>query len=173
VNAPSFPPTVPPVDVVVWGLRLVGLNARDDWRKRQRRVGRHWRAIVDALDGSARVPLPATISLTIASWNQSDPDGAVGKCKDPIDAISWWLHTSDAAPGLHWRIAQRIMRRRSVHPRCGRLRAYASETALRIRIEPWRPEHGDDPLRVVRVPPRQPYGGLCSGPAPAEGVLTW
>jgi hypothetical protein len=146
---------VPPrvvVAVVPLHLAPVG-NRREDPFARARRTRREHSAVLAALAGQSPPPLPAVFVLVRVGWNRLDVDGLVACVKGPIDALAKWTGVDDRDRRLFWRLAQETTRVRRVG-RDGM--GYARiETAceLRLTIRPWRPEDGDDPLRVLAAPP--------------------
>jgi hypothetical protein len=86
-------------------------------------------------------------------WNRLDVDGLVASVKGPIDALARWLGVDDRDPRLRWHLAQSVTReRRFAQGRWG------AASALRIVVRPWRPDDGDDPLRVLATAPAVEVG---------------
>jgi hypothetical protein len=143
---------VPSVDAVLpLHLAPVG-NRREDYFARARRTRREIAAVLRALDGFTPPPLPVTMLLVRTGWNKLDPDGLVSAVKAPVDALARWLGVDDRDPRLHLHLAQAVTREKRLVSRGGLLRSEAA-AAVRIVVRRWHSDDGDDPLRVLAVPP--------------------
>jgi hypothetical protein len=128
-------------------------NRREHPLARARRTRREIAAVLGALVGRTRPPLPAVVLLVRVGWNRLDVDGLVASTKGPIDALAHWLEVDDRDRRLFWRLAQRVTREtRIVRRGTGPLRREAAASLL-IIVRPWQPSDGDDPLRVLAVAP--------------------
>jgi hypothetical protein len=139
-------------------LRLASLgNRREHWRARARRVQREIGTVRAALAAYAPPALPVLVTIERAGWNALDPDGLVGAAKSGcIDAVAAWLGADDRDRRIHWHLSQRLTReRRFVRDGRGHGR-WETACEVRLTIRAWRPEDGDDPLRVLAAPPEAP-----------------
>jgi hypothetical protein len=139
-------------------LKLVpGMNTREHWRTRRRRVEREHATVVDALEATGAGPLnlPVTLVIIRTAWCELDPDNCAASAKGVIDSACSWLRVDDRDPGVHVHLAQRTTRaRRTEHyGRSGRYQRVVVATAVTLTIRPWRPEDGTDRLRVLAAPP--------------------
>ena len=72
-----------------------GLNAREAWQSRARRVKAERRAVAWLLRG-AKPALPCTVRLTrCAPSNGMDDDGVIGALKGVRDQVAEWLGVDD------------------------------------------------------------------------------
>lgn len=85
-----------------------GLNAREHWRARSRRVKAEREATHLALIGERRPTLPCAVLITrIAPSNGLDDDNLAGACKGIRDQIAEWLGVDDKRSDLaQWKYAQ-------------------------------------------------------------------
>ena len=73
-----------------------GLNAREHWRARHRRVKSERLNAAWSLAGKSRPPLPCTVRLTrIAPSNGLDDDNLAGSLKGVRDQVAEWLAVDD------------------------------------------------------------------------------
>jgi hypothetical protein len=145
---------MPPCVSVVVPLHLspVG-NRREHPFTRARRTRREIAAVLEALARHPPPQLPAVFVLVRVGWNRLDVDGLVACAKGPIDALAQWAGVDDRDPRLLWRLAQSVTReRRFVRDGRGRGR-WETACEVRLTVRAWRPEDGDDPLRVLAVAP--------------------
>jgi hypothetical protein len=92
--------------------------------------------------------------LVRSGWNRLDVDGLVASVKGPLDALSQWIGVDDRDRRLFWRLAQVVTREtRPKRLRSGATDGSEAAASLRIVVRAWHPEDGDDPLRVLAVPP--------------------
>lgn len=74
-----------------------GLNDRDGWRKRLRRVRSEKDATAWMLIKARRPALPCTVQLTrVAPSSGLDDDNLAGSLKAIRDAVATWLRVDDA-----------------------------------------------------------------------------
>lgn len=83
--------------MIVVPIRTVsGLNAREHWRARHRRVSNERGAVAWMLRGKATPPLPCTVRLTrSAPSNGLDDDNLAGALKAVRDQVAEWLGVDD------------------------------------------------------------------------------
>lgn len=78
-----------------------GLNAREHWRARARRVKKEreaiaWALLAPRMEKSGRPPLPCTVRLTrVAPSNGLDDDNLAGALKGVRDQVAQWLGVDD------------------------------------------------------------------------------
>jgi hypothetical protein len=101
-----------PLVVLVAIPTVSGLNVREHWRARSRRVARERGAVRLALDEHEPPPLPVVIELTRLGWNEVDDDALPGSLKAVRDEIADWLGLPNdrRREGLTWLYSQRIDR---------------------------------------------------------------
>jgi hypothetical protein len=128
-----------------------GLNCRECWQARARRVQRERLAVATALAGHAPLGLPVTIAIHRVAWNTSDPDGLAGALKGVVDQVAVFLGVDDRHRGLHLRLSQSITREMRFVKR-GRRAFREPATELRITVRPWTHEDGEDALVVATAP---------------------
>ena len=78
-------------------LRTVpGMNAREHWRARSRRVKAEREAVAYVLKGRTPPPTPCTVILTrLAPSNGLDDDNLAGALKATRDAVAEWFGVDD------------------------------------------------------------------------------
>lgn len=78
-------------------LRTVpGLNAREHWSARARRVKAERRAVAWSLAGKQRPPVPCTVRLTrVSPRGTADDDNLAGAMKAVRDQVAEWLGVDD------------------------------------------------------------------------------
>lgn len=85
-----------------------GLNDREHWRARYRRVNCEKQAVGWKLSGSRKPNLPCGITLTrVAPSNGLDGDNLQGSLKACRDAVAAWLGVDDADKRVTWIYFQR------------------------------------------------------------------
>lgn len=73
-----------------------GMNAREHWRARSRRVKTERTAIAWALTGQTKPQLPCVVTLTrVAPSNGLDDDNLAGALKAVRDQVAEWLGVDD------------------------------------------------------------------------------
>ncbi len=79
-----------------------GLNAREHWTKRAKRVGRERFAVGTALNGQPKPALPCVVTITrIAPSNGLDPfDNLPSSLKAAVDAFAAWIGVDDRKSDL-------------------------------------------------------------------------
>ena len=135
-------------------LKLVpGMNTREHWYTRRRRVELEHDMVVDALRATGATPptLPVTIVILRTGWCELDPDNCAGSAKGVIDSACSWIRVDDRSPGVHVHLAQRVTRARRVehYGRGLRYRRIVVAATVTLTIRPWRPEDTTDRLRVL------------------------
>ncbi len=138
-------------------LRALG-NRREHHLARARRTRQEIAAVLGALTGLEPPPLPVVALLVRVGWNRLDVDGLVASVKGPIDALARWLGVDDRSPLARWQLAQSVTRATRVVTQRRGLRRPEAAASLRIVVRPWRPDDGDDPLRVLAVAPPESEG---------------
>jgi hypothetical protein len=90
-------------------LRTVsGMNAREHWRARHRRVKAEREAVAWALKGQPAPALPAVVTMTrLGPSNGLDDDNLASAMKPARDQIAAWLGVDDRSPLVRWVCAQR------------------------------------------------------------------
>lgn len=83
-----------------------GLNAREHWRVRAKRVKAEREAVAWALSLTKPLRLPVTVTLTREGKRKLDSDNLQGALKAPRDEVAKWLGADDADPRIEWRYAQ-------------------------------------------------------------------
>jgi hypothetical protein len=129
--------TAPPPLVVVVPVRTVsGLNVREWWRVRQRRVKREREAVAEALVSFSPLALPLAIKLTRLGWNMLDDDAVPGALKAIRDEVAVWLGLPNdrSRPGLTWSYSQEIDRSPPRVVRDGRGHTRTERGSVRITI---------------------------------------
>jgi hypothetical protein len=139
---------------VTMPLKLVpGMNVREHWRTRKRRVEREHDMVTCALEatGATAPPLPVTLVIVRTGWCELDPDNCAGACKGVVDSACAWLRVDDRNPGIHVHLAQRVTRERRAerYGRGGHYTRVVAASTVTLTIRPWRPEDGTDRLRVL------------------------
>lgn len=85
-----------------------GLNDREHWRARAKRVKAEKALVGWSLRTIERFSVPCTVVITrIAPSNGLDTDNLVGATKAARDAIAAWLRVDDGHPSVQYRCAQR------------------------------------------------------------------
>jgi hypothetical protein len=135
-------------------LKLVpGMNVREHWHTRRRRVELEHGMVVDALRATGAAPpkLPVTIVIVRTGWCELDSDNCAASAKGVIDSACSWLRVDDRNPGVHVHLAQRTTRARRVehYGREGRYQRTVVAATVTLTIRPWRPEDTSDRLRVL------------------------
>ena len=73
-----------------------GMNSRENWRARSRRVKAERRAVAWLLAGNPKPSIPCTVRLTrVAPSNGLDDDNLAGALKACRDQIADWLGVDD------------------------------------------------------------------------------
>lgn len=85
---------------------VAGLNAREHWRTRQRRVKHERESVAWALTCTQLPPLPVTVLMTRLSPGTLDSDNLQGACKAVRDAVADALKVPDNHPLIEWRYGQ-------------------------------------------------------------------
>jgi hypothetical protein len=102
---------------------VAGLNAREHWRARSRRVKAERVAAGLAVKAQlGRDPRPCTVTMTRLSFGTLDDDNMQGAMKAVRDGIADAIGVSDNDPAICWQYAQE---------RCKR-----GEYGVKVRIEP-------------------------------------
>lgn len=84
-----------------------GLNAREHWRARARRVRAERDAVALYLAREKRPALPVRVELVrVAPSNGLDSDNLQGSLKACRDQVADWLGTDDRDPRIAWVYAQ-------------------------------------------------------------------
>jgi hypothetical protein len=99
--------------LVIIALRTVsGLNAREHWRKRAKRVRMEREVVQISLYTRKPPPLPCTITLTRCAPSRGlDGDNLQGALKAVRDQVAVWLGCDDRDPRVEWRYEQQRSRR--------------------------------------------------------------
>lgn len=85
-----------------------GLNVREHWRARSRRVKAEREATAWALTGKTRPALPCAVLLVrVGPSNGLDDDNLRGASKGVRDEIAKWLGVDDRSPLVTWGYGQR------------------------------------------------------------------
>lgn len=99
-----------PLTVVVPIKTISGMNAREHWRARSRRVKAERSAVFWRLFASNAKPpiMPCTVTLTrLAPSNGLDSDNLQSSQKGVRDEVAKWLGIDDKSPLVTWNYAQR------------------------------------------------------------------
>jgi hypothetical protein len=83
-----------------------GLNVREHWRVRAKRVKAERSAVAWAMSCTDPPGLPAIVTLTREGKRLLDSDNLQGSQKAVRDAVADWLNCNDADPRIEWRYAQ-------------------------------------------------------------------
>lgn len=97
-----------------------GLNVREHWRVRSKRVKAERSAVAWAMSCTDAPRLPVVVTLTREGKRVLDGDNLQGSQKAVRDAVADWLGCNDADPRIEWRYAQVV----------------AKEYGVVIRVEP-------------------------------------
>lgn len=99
--------------LVICALRTVaGLNAREHWRARSRRVKKEREVVQIMLHNSKPPSLPCAITLTRCAPSRGlDSDNLQGSLKAVRDQVAVWLGCDDRDSRVDWRYEQRRSRR--------------------------------------------------------------
>ena len=85
-----------------------GMNSREHWRARARRVKAERHAVAWMLKGQPKPPIPCAVRLTrVAPGNPIDTDNLAGACKSCRDQIAEWLGIDDGRAEVCYVYAQR------------------------------------------------------------------
>lgn len=85
-----------------------GMNAREHWRKRARRVKAEREAVGWVVATVKPPKLPCTVTLTrLAPSNGLDSDNLQSSQKAVRDALAQWLGIDDKSPLVTWKYDQR------------------------------------------------------------------
>jgi hypothetical protein len=111
------------IDVLLPIKTVAGLNAREHWRDRRRRVkAERDTACLVVRSKLGRDPRPCTVTMVRLSAGALDDDNLQGAAKAIRDGIADAIGVQDNDPAIRWQYAQE---------RCKR-----GEFGMRIRIEP-------------------------------------
>ena len=83
-----------------------GLNVREHWRVRSKRVKAERSAVAWAMSCTDPMAVPCVVTLTREGKGQLDSDNLQGSQKAVRDAVADWLGVNDADPRIEWRYAQ-------------------------------------------------------------------
>lgn len=83
-----------------------GLNAREHWRVRSKRVKGERSAVAWAMSCTEPCALPCVVTLTREGKGTLDTDNLQGAAKAVRDAVADWLGCNDNDPRIEWRYAQ-------------------------------------------------------------------
>jgi len=103
-------PKTPAVSLLIPVKTVSGMNAREHWRVRAKRVklersATHWRLVACKASAPA---LPCTVKLTrLAPSSGLDSDNLQSSQKGIRDEIAKWLGIDDKSPLVTWEYAQR------------------------------------------------------------------
>jgi hypothetical protein len=87
---------------------ISGMNAREHWRGRARRVKKEREAAAWMLAGKKPPAVPCTVLMTrVGPTAGLDDDNLASSCKGLRDQIAQWLGIDDRSPLVTWRCAQR------------------------------------------------------------------
>lgn len=98
-----------------------GLNAREHWAVRAKRVKVERKATVLSLVSAKRPRMPCVVTMTRLSAGTLDGDNLQGACKAIRDGVADWLGCADNNPNVTWRYAQE--------------RTHRGHYGVRVRIE--------------------------------------
>lgn len=111
------------IDLILPIKTVAGLNAREHWRVRSRRVkGERDTACLVVRSQLGRDPRPCTVTLTRLSSATMDDDNLPGAAKAIRDGIADAIGVPDNDPAIRWQYAQE---------RCKR-----GHYGMRVKIEP-------------------------------------
>lgn len=111
------------IDLLLPIKTVAGLNAREHWQARMRRVKRERNtACLVVRSKLGRDPRPCAVTLTRLSFGTLDDDNLQGAAKAIRDGVADAIGVPDNDPAIRWQYAQE---------RCKR-----GEFGMRVRIEP-------------------------------------
>jgi len=85
-----------------------GMNAREHWRKRSRRVKAERTAVAWALMGKTPPKPPCVVKMTrLAPSNGLDGDNLQSSAKGVRDEIAKWIGIDDKSPLVTWQYDQK------------------------------------------------------------------